>query len=272
MKILSKTISRKIASLATFASLIVGAAAAAQQPAASANSTQSPAGGTFFGCVNNATGSVRIVSGTTVCMSSEHRIHWNQKGPQGPQGAQGPQGLQGPEGPQGQKGLQGPQGLQGQQGLQGPQGPPGIAVGYSGLNINQFPRLTGFPGVLIAQTKSVANAGAYFLSVSATLNIDTADGSVTCYDTTASSGSPIQQSGSSTPGTHVASITDVISVNASDSFQLWCYNSDDGGSFIFNAGLTAILINNASDNAFGASKKLRHSQKVHLPATPTAVW
>jgi hypothetical protein len=185
MKILSET-SRKAVCLATFACLIVGTATGTPQPATSANGIQSPAVVTFFGCVNNTTGAIRIVSKTTVCQSSDQEIHWNQKGPQGPQGQQGPQGLQGPEGPQGPKGPKGPQGLQG---IQGQPGPPGIAVGYSGLNIGQFPALTG------------------------------------------------------------------------DSFQLWCYTQNGGTSSVFNAGITATLINSASD----ASKKPRHPRKVHPP-------
>ncbi len=114
MKMLGKRTRRKMLSVAAFACLLVGTTTAAQQPSATTNVIQPPAV-TIFSCVNNTTGVIRIVSNTTVCMSSEHKIHWNQKGPQGLQGAQGPQGLQGSEGPQGQKGLQGPQGLQGQQ-------------------------------------------------------------------------------------------------------------------------------------------------------------
>jgi hypothetical protein len=256
MKVLSKTISPRAVCLAIFACLLAAGATTAYQTTAWSSVTQSPAVVTFSGCVDNATGSIRIVSNTIVCKSNEHKIHWNQKGPQG---SQGPQGLQGQEGPQGPKGSSGPQGLQG---IQGQQGLPGISVGYSGLNIGQFPTLTSFPGVLIAQTKPVANAGTYFLSASAALDIDAADESgVTCYDTTATGGSPIQQSGSITPGAQAASITDVIRVSAGDSFQLWCYNSDGGQSSIFNAGLTAILIN----NAFDANRKLRHPGKFHLP-------
>jgi hypothetical protein len=127
MKMLSKPTTQRVLLLAAFTSLAVGTATAAQQSEASVDMTQPPAVVTIVSCVNNATGSIRIVSSTTVCMSSEHKIHWNQKGPQGSRGSQGAQGPQGPEGPQGQKGLQGPQGLQGQQ------GPPGLAVGYSSV-------------------------------------------------------------------------------------------------------------------------------------------
>lgn len=263
MKILSET-SRKAVCLATFACLIVGTATGTPQPATSANGIQSPAVVTFFGCVNNTTGAIRIVSKTTVCQSSEQEIHWNQKGPQGPQGQQGPQGLQGPEGPQGPKGPKGPkgpQGLQGIQGIQGQPGPPGIAVGYSGLNIGQFPALTDSPGVEIAHTNPVAAAGTYFVSATALLESAADSSGALCYDTTASSGSPSQFAGSSSVGFQQASIADVITVSAGDSFQLWCYTQNGGTSSVFNAGITATLINSASD----ASKKPRHPRKVHPP-------
>jgi Collagen triple helix repeat (20 copies) len=261
MKILSKIASRKAACLPIFACMIAGTATAAQQPAAPASGIQSPAVVTFFGCVNNTTGAIRLVSNTTVCQSSEHKIHWNQKGPQGPQG---PQGLQGPEGSQGPKGPRGPQGLQG---IQGQQGPPGISVGYSGLNIGQFPTLTDSPGVEIAHTSPVAVAGTYFVSASALLESSADSSGALCYDTTASSGSSSQFAGSSSFGFQQASITDVITVSAGDSFQLWCYTQNGGSSIVYNAGITATLINNASD----ASKKPVHSRKIHPPAPPAAV-
>ena len=42
------------------------------------------------------------------CKSSQTRVTWNQRGPQGVQGSQGPTGAQGPAGPQGPAGVQGP--------------------------------------------------------------------------------------------------------------------------------------------------------------------
>jgi hypothetical protein len=115
MKIPWKVTKRKAVCLASFACLHVGATAIAQQPSAPVGVIQSSAAVTFFGCVNHTTGAIRIVGNTTVCNSSEHKIHWNQKGPRGPQGPQGLQGHQGPEGPT------------------GPQGPAGVSVGYSSI-------------------------------------------------------------------------------------------------------------------------------------------
>jgi len=229
---------------------------AAQQAAPSANGIQSPAAVTIFGCVNDTTGTVRIVNSNTVCKATEHKIHWNQVGPRGPQGNQGNQGLRGPEGPQGP---------QGPQGAQGPQGPPGVAVGYSSVSIDQDPLLPGFPGVLLAQSNPVAFSGTYFISASALLDIGAGDNEgAFCYDTTASNGTPVQFGGSGLTGNfQQASITDVFTVNAGDSFQLFCYGSIGGFSDAFNAGLTATLINSADS----ASKKVRHGRKIHPPTS-----
>ena len=82
---------------------------AAESPAA-ANAAISPAAVTYYGCVSNSTGDIRIVSKTTVCKATEHKINWNQVGPRGPKGntgAQGPQGATGPQGPQGAPGPKG---------------------------------------------------------------------------------------------------------------------------------------------------------------------
>ena len=258
MKILSKPSKRNLMCLATFVCLLAGAATAAKQPAASGDLIQSQATLTLFGCVNDTTGAIRIVSKATVCSGSEHKIHWNQKGPQGPQGLQGPQGPQGPQGARGPQGSQGPQ---------GEPGPAGIAEGYSGLSTDS-PSLPAFPGRLVAQTNPVATSGTYFISASALLDVETGD-TVLCVDTTASSGSPSQFGGSTQFGLQQASITDVISVSAGDSFQLWCSSNSD--SLADNAGMTAILINNPADNPTGASKQSRPSRRVHLPAAPVTV-
>lgn len=241
MKILSKTTKHKAAFLASIACLFVGASTAAQQPAVSAKVIQSPAVVTFFGCVDNTSGSIRVVSNTTACKSSEHKIHWSQKGPRGPQG---PQGLQG---------------------AQGPQGPAGISVGYSSV-VSQGAILPAFPGTLIAKSSPVAASGTYFISASALVDVEDNSG-VFCYDTTARSGSPFQFGGSTLIGLQQASITDAISVSAGDSFQLWCSGSDNDVSELLNAGITATLIN----SAFDTSKKPRHPRKVHPPATSATV-
>jgi hypothetical protein len=69
---------------------------AAQTAAATSGSVAMPTVATYYGCVDNTTGAISIVSKTTVCQSAEHKISWNQVGPRGPQGPQGPQGVEGP--------------------------------------------------------------------------------------------------------------------------------------------------------------------------------
>jgi hypothetical protein len=217
---------------------------AAQPPAAESASVTAPAIATFYGCVNNATGAIRIVSKTTVCKSTEHKIQWNQLGPQGPQG---PKGAQGPTGPQGAQGPTGPQGPA------GPQGPPGVSVGLSAtLPAGTYPPLPVFPGVLVGQTNSVPTSGMYYINAAALLEVASADPEgAFCYDTVASSGTPSLYGGSGDAADRLqqASIADALFINAGDAAQLWCYSALGAGSYDFNSGITATLINSASDRA-----------------------
>jgi hypothetical protein len=73
--------------------------------------TTNSASSAIFGCVNNTTGGIRIVSAKTGCLQTEHKISWNNGGPVGPQGPKGAQGPKGSQGPQGPKGAQGPSGV-----------------------------------------------------------------------------------------------------------------------------------------------------------------
>jgi Collagen triple helix repeat (20 copies) len=94
---------------------------------------------TYYGCVGNLTGVLRVVSATTVCLSIETKIQWNEIGPAGPigpagaAGAKGATGPTGPTGPQGPAGAVGPAGPIGAVGSAGPAGAPGI-TGPQGLN------------------------------------------------------------------------------------------------------------------------------------------
>jgi hypothetical protein len=159
---------------------------AAQLQAASSNAVLSPAAVTYYGCVNNSTGAIRLVNKTTTCKATEHKINWNEVGPRGPQGNQGNQG---PRGPQGQ---------QGPQGSQGPQGPPGISLGYSSLagpasDIHLSPS-----AVAVAQTNPVGISGAYFISASVLPFVVSGDSYTFCYDALASSGPASQYGGGDT--------------------------------------------------------------------------
>src|ERR1700733_179241 len=212
---------------------------AAQQAAPSANGIHSPAV-TIFGCVNDTTGAVRIVSSSTTCKATEHKIQWNQVGPRGPQGNQGNRGPQGPQGPQGAQGPQGPQGQQ---------GPSGISVGYSARGAGTL--LTApFPGILVAQTPAV-NAGTYFINASALLDITSGD-EVFCYTTSVNNPNfPTNFGGSNFGGfLQQDSNTDVLTVSAGDAFQLFCYSAVTQNSSVFNGTITATLIN----SAFSAKK------------------
>jgi hypothetical protein len=221
---------------------------AAQRSAASADAILQPAVVTYYGCVNNTTGAIRIVSKATICKSTEHKINWNEVGPRGPQGPQGNQGNQGP------RGFPGPRGPQGVEGPQGPQGPPGISVGYSSLTGVAADIPISSTSTLVAQTNPIATSGVYFISSSAMPFIVTGDTYAFCFDTLASNGGPFQYGGGYGSDVYVnPSTSDVIFVGAGDSVQLWCYSGGTNGSFVYNAGITATLINSADKAKKGRS-------------------
>lgn len=204
---------------------------------------QQPTATIYYACVNNATGALRIVSKATVCKSTEHKINWDQTGPQGQKGPAGPQGPQGP------------------QGAQGPQGPAGVSVGYSAFAIANQPVNVFFPGVKIVETAPVAVAGTYYLSA-LIQNYVKGGYEAYCYISPASNQSYHTLSGGAgdfeySPGEFVdAKPVDIWTVNAGDSFVVWCYSNDSSGTTIEESGaITAILINSASD------AKPKHSQR-----------
>ena len=85
---------------------------------------------TYYACVNNSTGDITIVSSTTTCATSAHKIQWNQEGPAGATGAKGATGATGPAGvagPKGATGATGPAGVAGPKGATGATGPAGVA-------------------------------------------------------------------------------------------------------------------------------------------------
>src|SRR5271168_1275119 len=235
-----------------FCLLLCCVLAIALQPTAAASDIPNvPASTIYYGCVTNSTGAIRIVSKTTTCKSTEHKIHWDQTGPQGPQGPKGPKGATGPKGPQGP---------------QGPQGPPGISVGYSAMAgpgsdiaINSC-----LPGNLILQTDTIGTSGYYFISGSVLPAVASGDGYVFCYDTLASTGTASQYGGQYASGQTLnyaqVSVTDVLFIGAGDAVQLWCYTGGSNGSYAFNAGLTATLINSL--------EKAKKAKPQHAHATP----
>jgi hypothetical protein len=189
---------------------------------------------TYYGCVNNTTGDIIIVEIATTCKSGFHKVQWNETGPPGPAG---PKGATGPAGPQGSQGLQGPAGPT------GPQGPPGISEGAAVFLTTQTS--LGSPTVVL-QTAPVATGGAYFISASAVLSIDSADTAAYCWVSTVDTGiNDGNVGGSSAAGFYQqASITDFFFVSSGDAFQLMCSsNTNDPNTYVYSAGLTATLIN-----------------------------
>jgi len=239
--------------------LILSVLPVSAQQAERSTSAIQPAAVTFFGCVNNATGIVRIVDSNTVCKATEHKIQWNQAGPRGPQGEQGNQGARGP---------QGPQGPQGQQGLQGQQGPPGMSVGNNAvLSGGSDVPLSAFPGTVVAQTDPIVTSGVYYINASALLNIDAADFASYCYITPASQGFDDSIVGGSSDVGHyqTASVTDTWFIAAGDTFQLVCYeNNGNASTFAYDAGLTATLINSPENH-----KQVRKSREHPSLGGPT---
>jgi hypothetical protein len=196
---------------------------------------------TYYACVNNTTGAIKIVSSTTTCATGTHKIQWNQIGPVGPRGPAGPQGVAGPTGPQGPTGPKGPA---------GPQGPPGLAIGYDatcgGANITPCPSsLSGSPGTLVLQTSPISKTGTYFVSASTTMEIggDGSNSFAACYITTGNSAPFTFYTGNSSgPGIQTISTPEFLNVlSTGDSIELWCYGA--AGTFPINSMLTATLIN-----------------------------
>jgi hypothetical protein len=114
--------------------------------------------------------------------------------------------------------------------------------------------------VVVAQTNPVGISGTYFISASALPFVVSGDSFTFCYDALTSSGSASQYGGGDTAGGYMqASISDVLFVGAGDSIQYLCYSGGSAGDFVFNAGITATLIN-SSDKA-----KKAHSRRHVLP-------
>jgi len=77
---------------------------------------------TIYACVNNSSGTIKVIDAVTACGTNEIKLEWNTAGPQGATGATGATGAPGPQG------APGPHGAVGPQGLQGPAGAPATAL------------------------------------------------------------------------------------------------------------------------------------------------
>ncbi len=201
---------------------------------------------TYYGCVNNTSGAITIVSSSAKCATGTHKISWNQTGPQGPQGPQGAQGIQGPQGPVGPVGPVGPQGVQG---VQGPQGPAGLATGYYAMSTATIPLMSSYN--VIIGTRSVTVSGTYFINVSAYMYIDTGDTYLCLVNTVANTGYTDGMYGGSTiSGYQQEALTDVWYINAGDSFEVVCADgTNDQNSFVENMSMTTTLMNSVNASA-----------------------
>ena len=56
---------------------------------------------TFYACVTTKTGTIKIVPKSAACAAGQHKISWNNVGPQGVRGPAGPIGATGAQGPAG---------------------------------------------------------------------------------------------------------------------------------------------------------------------------
>lgn len=83
---------------------------------------------TISACVNDTSGTLKIVEAGASCGIHQHLLTWGEGGEQGPIGPQGPEGPQGEPGPQGPAGPQGETGVQGETGPQGPAGGTGAVI------------------------------------------------------------------------------------------------------------------------------------------------
>jgi hypothetical protein len=62
---------------------------------------------TYYACVNNSSGTIKMIASSDACAQNEQKIVWNQQGQPGPQGLQGEQGAPGDTGPMGPAGASG---------------------------------------------------------------------------------------------------------------------------------------------------------------------
>jgi hypothetical protein len=215
---------------------------AAQRPASASTVT-------YYACISNSSGAIRIVTKSTTCKSSEHKIQWDQTGPEGPKGPQGPQGTQGA------KGATGPQ---------GPQGPAGLASGnFDFLGAGLFPTLANFPVVYLFSNQA-QTASWYFVSASLLLFIDPNDNGASCWDSIHSTGTPSQYGGSSLSNYQQVSIADAVFLNQGDYVDVSCSSGGDGNSFVYNGALTMVQIDSLSE-AKHAPTRPRVQRDVSIP-------
>ncbi len=198
---------------------------------------------TYYACVNNNNGTIRMTDANGTCGNNEQKISWNNEGPAGPAGPQGPTGPQGPAGPTGPQGDTGPAGPQGPQGPAGPQGPSGLSQGYFSSNqaVGLFDRW-----IVVVQTNPVAE-GNYFITGMEVSQISP-NFIVSCRLGTVNRGPSGHVTGAAGPFSEVETVyqtitvTDSLTVTAGDRIALYCF----GNGTSFNASITATQLNTIS--------------------------
>ncbi len=96
---------------------------------ASAVFANGTSGNVIYACVNNSSGTVKIVAADTVCHENSTLVHWNQEGTPGQDGNDGTNGTNGTNGTDGTDGRNGTDGTDGTDGEKGDKGDPGPASG-----------------------------------------------------------------------------------------------------------------------------------------------
>jgi len=192
---------------------------------------------TYYACVGNNLGTIRMISSSGTCTQYEHEISWNNVGPQGSAGPAGPQGPKGDAGPTGSTGPQGPQGDT------GPAGPSGLSNSYAAVNFNHVVLQPSYTFVKVAETKTVA-AGHYIVNSSVSAALLSNDHMGCVIGTGSNPYGGLEAINGPTAEFTALSITYSFTLSTSDTFQLICFSSvGDGKSYAFNASITAIQVN-----------------------------
>ena len=86
-------------------------------------------GDMIYACINNNSGTVKIVDAETICEENSTLLSWNQQGVDGLDGADGADGVDGVDGADGADGVDGVDGADGVDGTDGTDGMDGAASG-----------------------------------------------------------------------------------------------------------------------------------------------
>jgi hypothetical protein len=118
----------------------------------------------------------------------------------------------------------------------------------------------------VLETPAVSVSGVYFLNASALLEIDNSDAAY-CETGTVNDGVDDNFGGSSLAGFQQDSIADYFFMSAGDAAYLYCFsNSNDANSLVYNAALTATLINSFDPATLAQKAKSVAKAKAALPS------